>query len=162
MILAAPLAYYSWLLTADGNGGGSFPSNVAEAHDTIILAMIALIATSIGGLVYVIKTFTLGKETARDAKEANKAVNNIAPGDQRLYAKITTLVAEVKIIKNQLHAHQKNWEDFNARWGSLPEDLNDSADLVVMLHDIRHSITQINEKLDAHLDWAAENLDVKP
>lgn len=134
-----------------GNGTKATVQDIAQQNETVVLALIAVISLAVGALVYAIKNNTLGKEIAKDASEANKAVNNVGPGEHRLYDKVTTLLADVKQIKATQARHQQNWDDFNAKWGNLPDDMDDGADLAVLLREMHHSIQTIDEKLDKHI-----------
>lgn len=115
---------------ADGIAGDI----TVDSDDQIILALIALIGTSIGGLVYVIKTFSLGKETAKDAKEANKAVNNIGPDQTRLYDMVARIEAKQ--------------DEFDRRWGNLPPEMDDAVGLAGVLTEIHRRQDEIQRKLD--------------
>jgi hypothetical protein len=138
--------------------------SLSDSETQIVLALIALIGTSIAALVYTIKNNSIGKSIAIDASEANRAVNNVGPGEHRLYDKVSTVITEMSAIKSHIHEHQEKWDEFNARWGNLPEALGNGANLVVTIHDIRNSVASVSEKvstldskLDEYIKWSGDN-----
>ena len=101
-----------------------------ENHDQIVLALIAIIGTSIAALVYTIRNNTLGKDI-------NQAVNNIGPGEHHL-------IDMIKQIKEKQ-------EEFDKKWGNLPAEMGDAVGLVELLHTMDARITRIREDQLEHL-----------
>jgi hypothetical protein len=129
------------LLNQAADGGVQLPDFTSSQYNNIVMALIAIIATSIAALVYVIKNNVLGKSISKDASEANKAVNNIGPGEHRLYDVIKSI--------------ETKQAEFDRRWGNLPDNIDDAVSLSETIHDIHISIKNIDTKLDAHI--AREN-----
>ena len=115
---------------------GVLPSS---EHDQVILALIALIGTSIAALVYTIRNNALGKGIAVDAAEANRAVNNVGPGEHRLY----DLVSRIEVKQDA----------FDKAWGNLPAEMGDAVGLVSLLHGMRRDISTIQTQLAEHVEW---------
>lgn len=101
------------------------------------------------------------ERAAGQASAANSAVNNIGPGEHRMYDKIEMIRADIEALV----AAQ---EDFAKRgWQSLPPDLATSsaltstirdlqhADKMVQhgLDDLSHAIAKIDEKITNHVKW---------
>jgi hypothetical protein len=106
-------------------------------HDKIIASLVGLLGLSITALVYVIKNYGLSKTAAEQSSEANKAVNNVGPGEHRLYDLV------MKVVEKQ--------EEFDRKWGNLPSDMDDAVDLMTVVNELRSSIADLHTKLDAHL-----------
>ena len=120
----------------------------------IIVALIAVLATCVGILGYVIKNASTSKRGLEQATQANSAVNNIGPGEHRLYDKITGIEASVqKLIEIQEKFSDHGWE-------TLPPDLNTAVGLTVTIRELQHSYHTVNGKLDEilinlqeHVEW---------
>lgn len=107
----------------------------ATDHDQIIMGLIALLATLVTGLVYMVKTYTQTKVAATKATGAYEAVNGIGPGEHRLYDKVTHL-------DNKITEIALKQDDFDTRgWPSLPADLATSAGLTEVIRDLQHAAT---------------------
>ena len=119
------------------SGGSAETTLPSDAHDQIILALIAIVGTSIAALVYIIKNTTITKAAAKDAAEANIAVNNIGPGDHRLYDVISRIEAKQA--------------DFDKLWGNLPSHMNSAVTLSETIHDIQDSIKKVDLALTMHI-----------
>lgn len=117
---------------SNGSGVKDTVNSIAATHDQIIFALIALIATSIGALVYTIKNNSLGKDI-------NKAVNNVGPGEHHL-------IDLIKQIKDRQ-------DEFDKAWGNLPEDMDDAVGLVELLHGMNSEIKTIQQNLSDHVAW---------
>lgn len=139
---------------------------IAEAvantsSDNIVLALIAVIATSVGALVFVIRAAaTVSKDTNQQVSEVNNAVNNIGPGEHRLYDKVdhisrelASVTATLNSVSQELRDHRTNWEKFNASWGSLPPEMDTAADLAVVIEHIRDDVKRVREELKNHVEW---------
>jgi len=127
------------IITSAAEQGSGLPSQIEDNHDQIILALITIVGTSIAALVYTIKNNALGKGIARDAYEANKAVNNIGPGEHRLYDVIARI--------------EKKQDEFDKKWGNLPEDMDDAVGLVELIHGMDKRITDVHKDLLDHVEW---------
>jgi uncharacterized membrane protein len=111
---------------------GETAASIQDNHDQIILAMIALLGTSIAALVYTIKNNSLGRDI-------NKAVNNVGPGEHHL-------IDLIKQIKDKQ-------EQFDRAWGNLPDDIDDAVGLVELLHGMNGRIQKVNQALADHVAW---------
>jgi hypothetical protein len=136
-----------WLAVA-GDSVRDTVTSVADQNDQIIMALIALIGTSIAALVYTIRNNSLGKTIAKDAYEANKAVNNIGPGEHRLYDIVTRIEAKQ--------------DDFDRKWGNLPDDMDDAVGMAELLHSMQRTILEIGLKLDQHVELTAHQYQPLP
>ena len=103
-----------------------------DSHEAIIMALIAIVATSIGALVYAIKNNSLGVKI-------NRAVNNVGPGEHRLYDVIARIEAKQ--------------DAFDKAWGNLPDDMDDAVGLVEVLHGIKNEVALIQTQLVEHVEW---------
>lgn len=123
-----------WMLAtvADGNGVKDTVQQVADTHEQIILALIAIIGTSIGALVYTIKNNRLGKDI-------NRAVNNVGPGEHHL-------IDLIKQIKDRQ-------DTFDKAWGNLPDDMDDAVGLVELLHGMNAEIKSLQASVAEHVEW---------
>jgi uncharacterized membrane protein len=105
---------------------------ISATDDQIVLALIAIISLSIGALVYTIKNNSLGKDI-------NKAVNNVGPGEHHL-------IDLIKQIKDKQ-------EEFDKKWGNLPDDMDDAVGLVELIHGMDKRISGIQGELREHVAW---------
>jgi len=131
------------------------PTTAALAdHDQIVLAVIALASMLAASLVYLVKGYSNSKTAAEQATEANKAVNNVGPGDHRLYDKISSIEKNVEhLIRDQ--------ETFDSHgWETLPQDLGTAVGLTTTIRDLQHGHKEQGEKLDEiksilveHVEW---------
>lgn len=114
----------------------------AASNDQVILALIAIIATSVAALVYVIRTNNYSKTAAEQSTQANRAVNMVSPGEERLVEKVDHLVKSVdKLVDIQ--------EEFSSHgWNTLPADLNNAVNLTTTIRDLQSRDKQVGEKLD--------------
>ena len=126
------------IAAADGGVRGTIES-VANTHDQIILALIAIIGTSIAALVYTIRNNGLGQSIAKDAREVNAAVNHIGPNDLRLYDVIARIEAKQ--------------DEFDRKWGNLPAEMGDAVGLVELIHGMDKRIAIIQAQLVEHVAW---------
>ena len=104
----------------------------SDPHTQEFIALIALVGTSIGALVYTIKNNRLGKDI-------NRAVNNVGPGEHHL----------IELIQ-QIRAKQ---EEFDKKWGNLPGDMDDAVTLAGTIHDIHTAIATMKNELREHVEW---------
>jgi hypothetical protein len=113
--------------------------SVGAAHDQIVLGLIGVLGVVIAGLVYIVKAYANTKVAAQQATEANKAVNNIGPGEHRLYDVIARIEAKQ--------------DDFDKRWGNLPDGMDDAVGLVELLHGLDRRVSEIQVQLVEHVAW---------
>ena len=137
------LIFQEVVSNAAGGGVQDSMSAISDTHDQIILALIAIIGTSVAALVYTIRNNTLNKAIAKDASEANKAVNNVGPGEHRMY---DALVNGLKEIADKQ-------AEFDRKWGNLPDDMDDAVGLVELLHSMSHRMDQVQTELREHVAW---------
>jgi hypothetical protein len=108
-------------------------------HDQIMLGLVAVLGTLAGVLVVAIRNGNVVKIAAQQATEANKAVNNVGPGEHRLYDVISRIEAKQ--------------DDFDRRWGNLPEEMDDAVGLAELLHEMRREIRETRGELREHVAW---------
>lgn len=135
------------------SGGESVNSNVKElvnVSDQVLLALIAVIATSVAALVFVIRNMNISKVAAEQATAANSAVNNVGPGQHRMYDKISRIEEHVeKLLKDQDRFDSHGWE-------TLPNDLNTAVALTQTIRQLQHNdekIDTILAELREHVEW---------
>ena len=120
---------------------------VLPGHDDqVILALIAVIATSIAALVFTIRNNSLGKSIAQDASDVSAAVNHKETGELSLYRLADTNSRKLDdVIAKQA--------EFDRKWGNLPADMGDAVGLAEMLHGMDKRIAQIQAQLLEHVEW---------
>ena len=113
-----------------------------DEHIQVILMLGALLSTLVAALVYLAKSYINTKIAAEQSTEANKAVNNVGPGDHRLYDKISSIEKNVEhLIRDQ--------ETFDSHgWETLPQDLGTAVGLTTTIRDLQHGHKEQGEKLD--------------
>lgn len=132
---------------------------ITENSDQIVLALIAIIGTSVAALVYTIRnnrTVQAGAQyaetAAKQASAANAAVNNVGPGDHSLY----DLVVHVKEEVDELREAQK---DFIRRgWQGLQPPIDTAIGLTTTINEIQHDHDALHAKLDHISDVLAEHV----
>ena len=119
---------------------------IAETNDQIILALIALVGTSIAALVFIIRNSKIIRDGAGDAAvaaeqstSAASAVNHVEFGERRLY----------EIVR---HIESKQ-DEFDRKWGNLPAGMGDAVALTELLHDMSGRIDKIQTDLVDHVRW---------
>ena len=147
-----------------------WPSILASSGDNVELALIAVVATSVGALVFVIRNGKVAKDTREMAadtntqiSEVNKAVNNIAPDEHRLYDKVSHIAGEISFIKQdvshlsvQMDQHRKFWEEFHTRWGTESHGVSSNNDIAITLREIQNEVGRFHTILESHVS-ADEN-----
>lgn len=124
-------------------------------NNQIILALIALVATSITALVFVIRTERVVKAGATDAATAaaqataaNSAVNNVGDGKHNLYDMVERIRDDVDHLKKSQHQFDSHG------WETLPADIGSAVALTTTIRDLQSNYEQVNMKLDTLiLDW---------
>jgi hypothetical protein len=121
----------------------------SAASTEVVLGLIAIITLLSGGLVYIVKNYNSTKEVLVQSTAVNNAVNNVGPGESRIY----DMVLDIKLSVDKLK------EDAEARalkgWDSLPSDLANAPAVVETIREIQHDIV---DNLKEHERVAAENL----
>lgn len=117
-----------------------------EDHEQVMLALIALVATAVATLAWVIRNSRVIRAGAGDAAvaaeqstAANAAVNHVEFGERRLYE-----------IVSHIEAKQ---DEFDRKWGNLPTEMGDAVGLVGLLHDMSQRIDAIQAQLVEHVTW---------
>ena len=103
-----------------------------------MVGVVAVLGTVIATFGIAIRNGGYSKTAAKAATEANKAVNNVGPGEHRLYDLIDQIA-------------QKQAE-FDVRWGNLPAGLDNSVSLAETIHDIHRTIHSMQTDLRNHID----------
>jgi len=134
---------------AAGGGVRDTVEGVAVTQGQIMMALIALVGTSIAALVFVIRNGRLAQTAAEDAATAakqataaNSAVNNVGPGKHNLYDMVERIhedVVELKSDQDQYDSHG---------WETLPSDLSTAVGLTTTIRDLQNNHKAVNEKLD--------------
>lgn len=138
----------------EGNGVKDTVNSIADTHDQIILALIAIVAASTGALVFVIRGTRYAREGAAQATAANSAVNNVGPGAHTLY----NLTAAIKEDVDELKAKQDEFARHG--WSALPDDLATAPALTSTIRKIQDHDELLDRKLDIilselrdHVEW---------
>ena len=138
------------LLAGTGNGVKDSVESIADRHDQIMLALIALVATSIAALVWVIKSGRLAKDSNEQIAAVNRAVNDIGPGEHRLWDKIDNIEKAVVHLEH-------DQETFDSHgWETLPADLNTAVGLTTTIRDLQDGhkkLDRIIAMLGEHVEW---------
>ena len=121
----------------------------AGSSDQIMLALIALVGTSIAALVFIIRNGKTAQEAAKDAATAaiqataaNSAVNNVGEGRHTLYDMVENIKQDVTSLKgDQAQFDSHGWE-------TLPADINTAVGLTTTIRDLQNGHAAVNEKLD--------------
>lgn len=142
----------------------SVEETLTSGGNEIVLALIAVLATAIGGLVFVIKNNgiskqnnailqdnnSMGKAIAKDAAEANKAVNHIEDGELSIYRLVMsnqTTLAELADKMSHIAARHEAWEN---QWSSYPEKI---TSIHIALSSMQEAILKIQSELISHAQW---------
>ena len=136
---------------------GLVPVDMLNLHDQIIVALIALLGTTVAALVYLVRNRALLKDTAADARAVNDAVNHSGHSEKRIFEQVVAqgqeqsrMSAELAEIKAEVMRQRDFWQEQHNSWAALPPELKDSSGLVVTLHDLRADIVDLRADL-AHL-----------
>ena len=114
-------------------------------------SLVAILVTLAGILAVVIKSW-------QEARAANNAVNNIGPGEHRLYDRIQMIHDEVMHLR-------EGEEQFQSKgWPSLPEDLGSAAALTSTIRDLQRSrdeilarLAELSDLIRAHDRWERQS-----
>jgi hypothetical protein len=110
-----------------------------DAENQVVLAVIAVLATSVAGLVYVVKAYG-------EAKQVNSAVNHKDTGELSLYR-----LAHANSEKlDEVIAKQA---EFDRKWGNLPPQIGDAVGLFGVLHDMGSQLDEVQAELRQHVAW---------
>lgn len=136
-------------------GGGGVRNTVEAVHanqDQIMMALIALVGTSIAALVFTIRNSRTSQVAAEQATAANSAVNNVGEGRHNLYDM-------VEHIKEDVTGLKRDQETFDSHgWETLPADLNTAVGLTGTIRDLQNNHKQVNEKLDTLISELREHV----
>lgn len=134
---------------------GTTASNVT--HDQITVIVLGLLGTTIATLVWVIKNGSRVKETsdyaqiaAHQSSAANKAVNNVGPGDHTLYDMVAAIkedVLELKAEVKDVRAEQRAFASHG--WETLPDDMNTAVALTQTIRGLQNGHSAVHDKLDS-------------
>lgn len=129
------------------------------SSDQIVLALIAVIAASVGALVFVIRNGKVARDTNVQISEVNKAVNNIGPGEHRLYDKVTHILVDLSEVKANVSTlttlveqHSIFWENLHQRWGTSTHEPGPTNEMTVALKEIREEVSKFSTVLEAHIE----------
>jgi hypothetical protein len=142
------------LASAEGTGTKDSVQNLVVGQEQIILALIAVIATAVAALVYTIKNNGIAKQGAKAANETNAAVNNIGPGEHRLYDMVVMIRDEVKALTNSQSEVDKKG------WSTLPVDLGSATALTETIRTLQRHDSSIIQKLEK-IDKRIMSIDTK-
>lgn len=138
------------------------------SHEQVLLALIALVGTSIAALVYIIRNGRIAQvgldhaETAaQQATAANAAVNNVGPGQHKLYDMMFQVHTTNEQLLKDVTALVEAQRDFTKRgWANLPEPINTALGLTTTILDLQRHAEDVNGKLDTiigelrgHVEW---------
>ena len=113
-----------------------------DNHEQVILAIIAVLATCVAGLVYVVKAYG-------QAKQTNAAVNHRDTGELSLYRLADSNSRKLDdVIAKQA--------EFDRKWGNLPAEIGDAVGLNETLHDMNRRLDDIQTQLVDHVAWETE------
>lgn len=107
--------------------------------DQVMLALVALVATSITALVWVIRNGRYVKTAADQATQANDAVNHKEHGETRIFEQV-----------REIRAKQ---DEFDRKWGNLPASIDNAVGLNDTLHDMSRRLDGIESQLVEHIAW---------
>lgn len=130
---------------------------IAQATQTgseqIVLALIAVIAASVGALVFVIRNGKVVRDTNEQITQVNAAVNNIGPGEHRLYDKVSHVISELEDVKDiladvtlEIKQHKLFWDQLHRL--HIREPTPAEAALVTTLKEIKEEVSKVQEKLE--------------
>jgi len=139
---------------AAGGGVRDTVEGIADTHDQIMLALIALVSMSIAALVWVIRNGRYVRTAAEQSTAANQAVNNVGEGKHNLYDMVEHIRDDVTNLK-------RDQDTFDSHgWETLPPDLGTAVALTTTIRDLQNNHKQVNGKLDTlivelreHVAW---------
>lgn len=136
-------------MTAGSEGVRATVESISTTNDQIMLALIALVGTSIAALVFIIRNGRTAGTVAGDAATAaaqataaNAAVNNVGEGKHSLYDMIERIRDDVSDLR-------KDQDQFDSHgWETLPPDISTAVGLTTTIRDLQNGHRAVNEKLD--------------
>jgi len=145
------------MLFAVGGDGTS----VVDENLQVILLLGTLLSTVVAALVYLVKGYGNSKIAAEQSTAANRAVNDIGPGDHRLYDKVTMIAEDTHTNRKAIEKLIANQEQFDAHgWENLPQDMDDAVSLTEKIRGLERGrdsnaekIDQILAELRQHVAW---------
>lgn len=138
-----------WAAAGGGNGVRDTVNQIAESHDQIILALIALVSMAVAALVWVIRNGRYVKTAAEEATAANAAVNSVGPDKHTIYAMVEQIKAKIEHNSETLSDLKRDQDQFDSHgWETLPADMNTAVGLTTTIRDLQNGHRAVNEKLD--------------
>lgn len=129
---------------SDGGSVRDTVNSIEATNDQVMLALIALIGTSIAALVWVIRNGRIVRYGAEQASQANNAVNNVGPGKHTLYNMVETIAKDVESLK----ADQKEFDGHG--WEHLPPDIGDAVALTTTIRDLQQTVSEHGQTQTEH------------
>lgn len=159
-----PPAILSVLATGEADGGvRSTVDQLTTSNHQIMLALLGVMATLVGGLVYLAKAYANTKVAAEQATEANRAVNNV--DGPTIQANVAHLVEVVDLLV-------KKQDDFDAKgWAvGLGSDIDTAPRLTETIRKLQHydeaqdvdhqhildKLEAMDTAIAAHVKWEEE------
>jgi len=144
---------------AAGGGVRDTVEAVNSNTDQIMLALIALVGTSIAALVFIIRNSKTAEAAAADAATAavqataaNQAVNSVGPDKHTIYAMVERIHDDVVELK-------RDQETFDSHgWETLPADMNTAVGLTTTIRDLQNNHKSVNTKLDTLISELREHV----
>ena len=122
-----------------------------------MLALIALVGTSLAALVWVIRNGRLARDSNVQISAVNRAVNDVGPGEHRLYDKVTHNSETLARVEDALVRLQLDQETFDSHgWETLPQDINTAVGLTTTIRDLQNGhkkLDKIIAMLSEHVEW---------
>lgn len=125
-------------------------------------SLAVVILLMVGAVLYLVASARKQIDSAAaHAEAANRAVNNVGPGEHRMYDKIDMIRQDVEMLV-------RAQEEFAKRgWHTLPPDLSSSAALTSTIRELQHAdqtikhglddlseaIAKIDRKITDHVEW---------
>ena len=122
------------------------PVDIVNSHDQIIVALVALLGTTIAALVYLAKNRTMLKDAAADVRAVNDAVNHAGHGEVRIFEQVSAIITKLDHVAAEVERQRGYWEEQHDAWASLPPDIHDAVGLVTILRRLMDDVHELKEK----------------
>ena len=130
-----------------------FAADHVTDNTEIVFALVGLLTTMLAATVYLARGYRNTKIAARESTSASAAVNNVGPGEHRLWDKIDA-------IQNAVERQAAIQEAFDSHgWGNLPDDLNNAVKLTTTIRDVQRHHDETHDKLDKIMVQLAEHVE---
>lgn len=103
----------------------------AGSNSQILIALIGIVATAVGGLVYSVKNNALNKKILEDSSAVVGAVNHISPGEKNLYQLTASYGMTLEYIKEEISQIKKRHTEFDTKFDSA-RDHAQSSDTILL------------------------------